>query len=432
MELVQEAIDLINFIDESPTPFQVCRNLASYLKREGFVELNFSKKWKLENKGKYFAMQNYSSIFAFTLGDGKICDEGFKIIGAHTDSPSIMLKPNPEIIEDNIYVKLNTEAYGASILNTWLDRPLSLAGRIIIKGKSIFHPETLLINIKKPIALIPNLPIHINKEVNLGLALNKQIDMEPILSMINKEIQNNFSILELLSKEAGVSKDKILDFDLQLYEYEKGCILGVEEQFISASRMDDLAMAYPAVVALTEIEAKRGINLVALFDNEEVGSLSKQGADSELLSHLLERIVLASGGGREDFLQSVSNSFMISADMAHGVHPNRKEKYDVTCRAVINQGPVIKISGNQSYSTEANSAAIYEEICKNARIPYQRFANRSDEKGGASIGPIVSSHLEISTVDIGNPILAMHSIRELGGALDQKYVTDSFREFYKL
>ena len=432
MEAVQEAKDLINFIDESPTPFQVCSNLASYLKRKGFIELNFSKKWELENKGKYFVMQNHSSIFAFTLGEGKLCEEGFKIIGAHTDSPSIMIKPNPEIFEDNIYVKLNTEAYGASILNTWLDRPLSLAGRIIIKSDNVLLPETLLVDIKKPIALIPNLPIHINKEVNLGLPLNKQIDMEPILSMISKEIKNNFSISELLSKEIGVSKDKILDFDLRLYEYQKGCILGVEEEFISASRMDDLAMAYPAIVALTEIEAKRGINLAALFDNEEVGSLSKQGADSELLSHILERIVLASGGGREDFLQSLSNSFMISADMAHGVHPNRKERYDVTCRAVINQGPVIKISGNQSYSTEANSAAVYEGICKNARIPYQRFANRSDEKGGASIGPIVSSHLEISTVDIGNPILAMHSIRELGGALDQKYVTDSFREFYKL
>lgn len=431
-EEIKFAQNLIDFIYESPTAFHAVESVKKILTGNGFNELKEENRWKLEKGGKYFVTKNDSAIFAFVIGKGSITKKGFKLIGAHTDSPSFRIKPNPEMVSENAYVKLNTEVYGGPILNTWLDRPLSVAGRVILKGENLLYPETRLININKPIMIIPNLAIHMNREVNKGVELNRQKDTLPLISLINEELEKGNYLLKAVAEELKVNIEDILDFDLFLYEFEKGKIIGLNEEFISSSRLDDLAMVHAGVHALLNAGEGEGFNVLACYDNEEVGSSTKQGADSEVLSNILERIVLNLGGDREDFFRTISRSFMISADLAHAVHPNVGEKADPVNRPIINKGPVIKLAANQSYTTDSNSAAVYEQICKKASVPVQKFVNRSDSPGGSTIGPISSTHLPMRSVDMGTPILAMHSVRELGGVQEHSYVTKSFEEFYKL
>lgn len=425
------AEELIDFIYESPSAFHAAYNVKKLLLEKGFNELKEEDAWKLNNGGKYFTTKNDSAIIAFVVGKGKIEEKGFKIIGAHTDSPSFRIKPNPEIIASNSYVKLNTEVYGAPILNTWLDRPLAIAGRVTLRGENILFPETKLVNINKPILIIPNLAIHLNKEVNKGVELNRQRDTLPLLALVNEELEKGNYLLNAVAKEINADINDILDFDLFLYEFEKGKIIGLNNEFISSSRLDDLAMIHAGIKALTAVEASEATNIMVAFDNEEVGSSTKQGADSEILSNILERIMLALGGNREGLFRAVAKSFMISADLAHAIHPNNEEKADPTNRPLLNRGPVIKLAANQSYTSDSNSSAVYAEICKKAGVPVQRFVNRSDSPGGSTIGPICSTHLAMRSVDLGTPILAMHSIRELGGVLDHSYVIKSFEEFYR-
>lgn len=429
LKLAQELID---FIYESPSAFHAVESVKSMLLNNGFNELKEQDKWSLQKGSKYFVTKNDSAVFAFVVGSSSPSDKGFKLIGAHTDSPSFRIKPNPEIISENAYVKLNTEVYGGPILNTWLDRPLAVAGRVILKGGNPLNPQTRLVNINKPILIIPNLAIHMNREVNKGIELNRQKDTLPLLSLVNEELEKGNYLLNTVAAELKIEAKDILDFDLFLYEFEKGKIIGLNNEFISSSRLDDLSMVHAGITALINGGVSEATNVMACFDNEEVGSSTKQGADSELLSNILERIVLALGGDREDFLRAVSRSFMISADLAHAVHPNSGEKADPINRPVINKGPAIKLAANQSYTTDSNSAAVYEQICDMAGVPVQKFVNRSDSPGGSTIGPISSTHLAMRSVDMGTPILAMHSIRELGGVLDHSYVIKSFEQFYKL
>jgi aspartyl aminopeptidase len=429
LKLAQELID---FIYESPSAFHAVESVKNILNANGFDELKDEDRWKLQNGGKYFVTKNDSAVFAFVVGKGSPAEKGFKLIGAHTDSPSFRIKPNPEMTSENTYVKLNTEVYGGPILNTWLDRPLAVAGRVTLKGENLLNPLTKLVNINRPILIIPNLAIHMNREVNKGVELNRQKDTLPLLSLVNEELEKGSYLLNTVAADLKVSAADILDFDLFLYEFEKGSIIGLNNEFISSSRLDDLAMVHAGIKALISTEASEPTNVMACFDNEEVGSSTKQGADSELLSNLLERIILALGGDREDFFRAVSKSFMISADLAHAVHPNSGEKADPINRPVINKGPAIKLAANQSYTTDSNSAAVYEQICKQAGVPVQKIVNRSDTPGGSTIGPISSAHLAIRSVDMGTPILAMHSIRELGGVLDHSYVLRSFEEFFRI
>ncbi|MCM0649592.1 M18 family aminopeptidase [Clostridium swellfunianum] len=429
---LQLANELIDFIYDSPSAFHAAESVKNMLESNGFDELKAEDRWSLQNGGKYFVTKNDSAVFAFVIGKGKPQEKGFKLIGAHTDSPSFRIKPNPEMTSENIYVRLNTEVYGGPILNTWLDRPLAVAGRVTLKGENLLNPVTKLVNINRPILIIPNLAIHMNREVNKGVELNRQKDTLPLLSLINEQLEKGSYLLNAVAEELKVLKEDILDFDLFLYEFEKGSIIGLNNEFISSPRLDDLAMVHAGIKALINAEASEATNIMACFDNEEVGSSTKQGADSELLSNLLERIVLALGGDREDFFRAVSRSFMISADLAHAVHPNSGEKADPINRPVINKGPVIKLAANQSYTTDSNSAAVYEQICKAAGVPVQKYVNRSDTPGGSTIGPISSTHLALRSVDMGTPILAMHSIRELGGVDDHSYVVKSFEEFYKI
>lgn len=426
------AKELINFIYDSPTAFHTVLSTKKMLDDNGFAELREEDRWKLQKGGKYYLAKNHSALAAFVVGTGEVYEDGFKIIGAHTDSSTFRIKPAAEIKAENHYIKLDTETYGGPILNTWLDRPLSVAGRVSIKSNNIFNPITKLVNIKKPILIIPNLAIHMNKKVNTGVELNKQKDMLPLMALINERLEEGNYLLNAVAEEINVEPSDIIDFDLFLYEFEKGTIMGLNDEFISSGRLDDLAMVHACTAALTRAAVSRSTNVMVCFDNEEVGSATKQGADSQLLSGILERIVMSMGGDREDFMRSISKSFIISADLAHAVHPNAGEKHDPKNRPLINKGPVIKISANMSYTTDSNSSAVYAGLCEKAGVPVQWFVNRSDELSGSTIGPISASHLNIRSVDMGTPILAMHSIRELGGVLDHTYVTKSFEEFYRL
>lgn len=426
------AKELIEFIYHSPTAFHAVDCVREILNNSGFRELKEEDRWELEKGGKYYVIRNHSALTAFVVGKGEVHEEGFKIIGAHTDSPTFRIKPAAEMTSENYYIKLNTEVYGAPILNTWLDRPLSIAGRVIVKGDNLLNPVTRLVNIKRPILVIPNLAIHMNRNVNSGVELNKQKDTLPLMTLSNESLEKGNLLLNEIAKELSIEAWDIIDFDLFLYEFEKGTIVGLNNEFISSSRLDDLAMVHAGIIALTRAEVSNATNVMVCFDNEEVGSTTKQGADSQFLSNILERIVLSQGKDRECFFRAISKSFMLSGDLTHAVHPNTGEKCDPQNRPLINKGPVIKVSANMSYTTDSNSSAVYVLICKKANVPVQWFVNRSDEKGGLSLGPISSSHLDIRSVDIGTPILAMHSIRELGGVLDHTYVTESFEEFYKL
>lgn len=426
------ANELINFLYESPTAFQAVKNVKDTLEFEGFKELKENDRWNIELEGKYFVTKNDSALIAFVVGVGDIAESGFKIIGAHTDSPGFKIKPNPEIVVENTYIKLNTEVYGGPILSTWFDRPLALAGRVTLRSENPLKPDNRLVNINKPILIIPNLAIHMNREVNEGYKINKQKDTLPLLSLVNEKLEKGNYLMELLCKELCCKKEEILDFELYPYEYEKGSLIGLNEEFISSGRLDDLSMVHAGIKALMESKVSKATNVMVCFDNEEVGSSTKQGGDSDFLKTVLERIVLALGNGREDFFRALSESFMISADLAHAIHPNLGEKHDPIVRPVLGKGPVIKISASQSYTSDSDSAAVYEMICKNAGVNVQKFVNRSDMRGGSTIGPISSTHLPIRSVDMGTPILAMHSIRELGATKDHLDCIKSFIEFFNI
>lgn len=431
-EELKYAQQLIDFLYDSPTAFHAVANVKSTLEDNGFVEVKEADKWSLEKGGKYYTTKNDSALIAFTVGNGEVEENGFKIVGAHTDSPTFRIKPNSEMISENNYVKLNTEVYGGLIRSTWMDRPLSVAGRVVVKGENPLYPVSKLVNIKKPILIIPSLAIHMNREANSGCELNPQKDTLPLLAMVTEKLEKGNALLNTVAKELEVAREEIIDFDLFLYEFEKGSIVGLNDEFISAGRLDDLQMVHAGIEALIQAPVTSGVNVMVCFDNEEVGSSTKQGADSDMLANVLERIVLCLGKGREDFFRALGKSFIVSGDNAHAVHPNSPEKADPTNRPIINAGPVIKINANCAYTSDSDSSAVYELICKEAGVPVQKFVNRSDVRGGSTIGPISSTHLNIRSVDIGNPTLAMHSIRELAGVADHTYVTKSFVKFFSL
>ncbi|MCF6465754.1 M18 family aminopeptidase [Clostridium sp. Cult2] len=426
------AKDLIDFIDISPSSFHVVKQVEEILNKAGFEKISLKDKWELKKEGKYYVIKNNSAIIGFIIGKGEIEKDGFKLIGAHTDAPTFKIKPSPEMTVEGKYLKFNTEVYGGPLLNTWFDRPLSIAGRVTVKTDNPFKPKEHLLDIEKPIMIIPNLAIHMNRKANEGVKINPQTDILPLVSMINDKFEKENFLLELLAENLNVKVKDILDFELFLYDTEKGSLIGLNEEFISVGRLDDLAMVHAGLHGLIESEVGNATNVLVCFDNEEVGSTTKQGAASPMLRTILDRIIIAMDKDREDYYRALSNSFLISADMAHALHPNYTEKQDPTNRPVINGGPTIKISARQSYTTDSLSSAIYEGICKSVEVPIQKFVNRSDERGGSTIGPISSTQLDIPSVDIGNPILAMHSIRELGGVLDHYYVYQSFKEFYKI
>ncbi len=427
------ANELLEFINESPTAYHAVNTVKKMLYENGFKELKESEAWNLNKGDKCYVIKNDSAIIAFEIGSGEIEEEGFRLIGAHTDSPCFKVKPAPEMLVENKYIKLNTEVYGGPILNTWFDRPLSLAGRVTLKGDTPFNPVTKLININKPLLVIPNLAIHMNRNVNEGYAINKQKDTLPLLGFINENLEGNkerIGILEIIKSQLKVEKEDILDFDLFLYEHEKGCLLGLNEELISASRLDDLWMVFSGVKALLESKQNKATKVMVCVDNEEIGSLTSQGANSSLLKNILERITLSLGKNKEEFFRAIANSIMISADLAHAVHPNQSEKHDPTNRPVLGNGPVIKMAASGSYSTDSYASAIFQGLCKEANVPCQKFVNRSDVRGGTTIGPITSADLSIPVIDMGAAIIGMHSIRELASVKDNEYTIKAFTKFF--
>ncbi len=425
------AQELIDFIHESPSPYHVVQNLKDKLLNQGFQELNLTETWKLEKGKKYFTTKNNSAIFTFSIGTKDLPSCGIKMICAHSDSPGFKIKPEPEMLVENKLLKLNTEVYGGPILMTWLDRPLSIAGRVSLKSDNPLFPKSAFVDFKKPLLIIPNLAIHLNRSVNdNGIALNKQKDMLPFMGIVNETFEKDNYLVGLIAQELNVAPEEIIDFDLTLYEYEKGCVMGMNDELISSPKLDDLAMAHAGFKAILESSNTETTQMLCIFDNEEVGSVTKQGAGSPVLNNILQRINFGLGYNQDDFYKTIYNSFMISADMAHSIHPNLVEKHDPILHPVINEGPVIKIHANQKYTTDGDSGAVFETICKKAGVPYQKFVNRSDMAGGSTLGNVSTGQIDIRTVDIGNPMLAMHSVRELGGVLDQSYVVKAFTTFY--
>ena len=425
------ADDLIDFINESPSSFHVIRNIKAALIKNGFIELHANEKWNLRKEKKYFISKNESALIAFIVGKGKIEENGFKIIAAHSDSPSIKIKPQPEISVNNKYLKFNTEIYGGATLATWFDRPLSIAGRISMLSKDALNPISKYVNIKQPFCVIPNLAIHLNREINNGLKIENQKMMLPLVSVINEQFNKSNFLNKLIASELKIDAKKIIDCDLNLYEFEKGRLTGLENEFISSGKLDDLAMVHASIQALIDSKPTNASQVMVCFDNEEVGSMSKQGAGSPFLKNTLHRITNQFKNDIESFYRAISHSFLISADMAHALHPNYTEKHDPVNLPIINNGPVIKINANQKYTSDSDSCAVYEMICKNANVPVQRYVNHSDIKGGGTLGAISTSQLDIRSVDIGNPMLAMHSIREFAGVNDHFWIMKSFLEFYK-
>ena len=426
------AENMLDFIYESPTQFNAVAVSAEMLEKNGFEKLNPKENWKLEVGKKYYTTKNSSALVAFKINSDEIEKEGFRIIGSHTDSPGFRIKPNAEMESCGAYLKLNTEGYGGMILSTWLDRPLAMAGRVFLRGENPFKPVEKIVNINKPVCIIPNLAIHMNRSINDGYKYNKQTDMLPLVGLINEQLEKDNYMIKLLASELDVEVEEIIDFDIFLYEYEKGCFTGANEEFISTGRLDNLSMYYSSVEALLDSDSKSGISIAVGFDNEEVGSSTKQGADSNMLLNILERICISLGKDRQQFFEAIENSFIISSDLAHAVHPNVNGMADPTNRPVMGKGPVIKVHAGQAYTSDGYSISAYKEICRECGVEYQEFVNKSDQRGGSTIGPISSTHIDIPSVDIGAPILSMHSIRELGCSEDFYNTYKTFVKFYEI
>ncbi len=426
---------LLSFLDTSPVNFLAVKNMAEELQKNGFRRINPQEPLgKIQAGDKFFVTKNDSSIYAFQIGKKPIADAGFHMICAHCDSPTFRIKPNAEMDCEGGIVKLNTEVYGGPIMSTWFDRPLTLAGRVIVKSDDVMNPHTLLLHIKRPLLQISNLAIHFNRQVNDGVKLSRQKDVLPILGIINNELEKGNLLMNVITSELNIKKEDVLDFDLYLADATPACTFGAHDEFISSGRLDDLSMCWAGIEAMlaASSEVADTTRVLVLFDNEETGSQTKQGAGSPFLSYMLKRIALAQSGTEEAYYQAVERAFMVSADNAHAWHPNYSEKYDPTNHPMLGGGPVIKFNAAQKYASDAASAAVFAGICEKAGVPCQRFVNHSDVAGGSTLGNILASSIPLKGVDMGNAILAMHSCRETGSVIDHEYTVKAFTEFYRL
>lgn len=414
---------LFEFIEKSPSPFHAIANMKEALEAEGYEKLLESRGWNLKEGGKYYVTRNGSSIIAFRIP--KTDFAGFQIAASHSDSPSFKVKEHPEMQVEDQYVKLNVEKYGGMICAPWFDRPLSVAGRVVVKEENAL--VTKLVCVDKDLLLIPNLAIHMNREANDGYKYNAQKDLLPLYGM-NLE---KGTFMEQIAEAAGVEKEQIVGNDLFLYNRMPGSVWGAKDEFISIGKLDDLQCAYSSLQGFLAAGASECVPVHAVFDNEEVGSGTKQGAASTFLLDTLLRINEALGRTQEQYRQALASSFMVSADNAHAVHPNQTDKACPTNRPYINGGVVIKYSANQKYTSDGISAALFRQICEKAEVPCQVFANRSDMPGGSTLGNISNMQVALNTVDIGLPQLAMHSPYETGGVKDTDYLIKALTAFFE-
>ena len=411
--------ELLTFIAQAPSPYHTARAGEMLLAEAGFSPLVWGKPWLLAPGGRYYTKAFGSSLLAFTVGAKK--QRGLRIAAAHTDFPGFRVKTSAGLARDG-YGLLNVEPYGGLILSSWLDRPLSLAGQIVLRGKDAFSPETCLFDFARPLLTVPRLAIHLDRKANEGEKLDRQTSMTPVAALLEKEIGDEF-FLEKLAREIGHSPEDILAYDLNVYLSEPGSLLGLDGEFVSAPRLDNLTSVHACLSALAGQAPENGVRVVALFDHEEVGSRTKQGADSSLLPHLLEAIYRGLSLDADDLADDLAQGFLLSVDAAHGLHPNYEDKADPTNRPRLGQGLVVKRAASQSYAGDAASSAVIAALCSEHEIPFQTFANRSDIPGGSTLGSMASARLGVRAQDVGVPLLAMHSARELMAAKDQDALT---------
>ncbi len=409
--------ELLDFLEDSPTPFHATQELIYRLEKSGFKKLDEADKWRLQDKHSYYVTRNDSSIIAFVYAKDELINGGISMVGSHTDSPCLKLKPNT-VIHKKGYIQLGVEVYGGALLSPWFDRDLSLAGRVsgLDENKNLIHP---LVDFKRPIAVIPSLAIHLDREANNSRSINAQTDIPPILMQSDE----NISFEEILLKETGLSE--ILDFELLFYDTQKPSFIGFNNEFLASARLDNLLSCYVGLQAI--IEAPRTKNsLLICSDHEEVGSESTSGAAGPFLEMVLKRIC----PDNEEYARMIHASMMISADNAHGVHPNFESKHDANHGPLLNKGPVIKVNANQRYATNSQTTSVFKLLCKEIDVEYQSFVTRTDMGCGSTIGPITATKIGVKTIDIGLPTFAMHSIRELAGDKDAYALYRVFKSYF--
>lgn len=421
------AAELLDFIEVASSPYQAVNKSADILEASGFIELNPTELWNLSGGKSYFVRIFDSSLIAFHIGEKK--EGSLRIATAHTDFPCLKIKPAASICMHG-YGKINVEVYGGMIRSSWMDRPLSMAGKVVLKSNDSFHPITKMIDIKRALMAIPHLAIHMNRQMNEGIELNPQKDLIPLMTMLDRNEINSSFFNDFLAAELSCNSEDILSYELTLYPTETGCVMGMNNEFISSPRLDNMTSVKACLDGILKGSREDGINVIALFDNEEVGSKTKQGAASFVLPQILDRVYSALGFSHEEFLMKIAGGFILSLDVAHAVHPNVPEKNDITNFPILNGGVTLKIACSQSYAGDAEAVAIVTGLCQDAHIPYQIFVNRSDVKGGSTLGSILSANLSIRTMDIGVPLLAMHSAREVIGKEDQKAIEKLMTVFF--
>ena len=421
---------LFNLLETATSRFHTVKVVEQQLQKNGFERLYLKDNWELKKGGKYMVVHHDSTVFAFTVGEKFCKGDGFRIAASHGDFPGFQIKPNAGL-ENGGYLQLNTEGYGGAILSSWLDRPLSVAGRVVLKSDDVFKPEVRLLDMKKPVLVIPNLAIHFNREMNKGVELRKQVEMLPIYGTASEEMTKE-AFTEAIAVALEVKKDDILDYELMIYNTDTPCFVGLKDEFVSAPRLDNLTSTQAIVEGITGNQRKSGINMMIVFDHEEVGSRSKQGAASTLVITYLEKIYSALGLSTVDVTNALSESLFMSVDVSHAYHPNYSAKYDLTNRHIMNQGFAIKIASSQSYATDSEVIAIVQQICEKEGIAYQKFVNHSDSVGGGTIGAISSAMLPVRTVDIGVPLFEMHSSRETMGVKDYDSLVKYMQAYYRL
>lgn len=424
---------LFNFINNSTSSFHTVLNAQTFLMKNEFKEVKLDEDWQLKAEEKYFVKIYDSTLIAFIPHQN--LRQGMKIAVSHTDFPCLKIKPNADIVQNN-YGKLNVEIYGGMILNTWFDRPLSIAGKVVLKGQDCYHPDVRLVDFKRPLMIIPNLAIHMDRSVNSGKSISKQKEMLPLAFMQNEDSENKTSndnerLINLLAEELSCNPEEILSYDLTVYQVETPYYLGFAGELVTAPRLDNITSVKACVEGIIADKRKAGLDIAVLFDNEEVGSRTKQGGASNILANVMERIYMAFGYTRQAFLADLAKSFMLSIDVAHAMHPNYVEKNDLTNKPILNKGLAIKMAASQSYAGDAEAIAIVRALCEKYKINYQMYVNNSDIPGGSTIGSIASALLTIRTLDVGIPILAMHSARETMGKNDQKSLEALVRVFFE-
>jgi aspartyl aminopeptidase len=428
-EVHAHALDLIAFIDASPSPWHAVRSAADRLSAAGFTQLSESERWQLQPGGRYFAVRGGASLAAFIVGSGPLQDAGFRLVGAHTDSPGLRLKPCAAHVSDGL-LRLGVEVYGGPILATFSDRDLSLAGRVSVRGEG--GAQMRLVRFEAPLVRLPNLAIHMNREVNeQGLKFNKQTELPLILGAGEAAADPDCRLRSLLAASAAADAKDIMTWELNVFDTQAGCLWGPDLEFIADSQLDNLASCHAALTALAATAEPASTCVCALFDHEEVGSESAAGAGGSFVSDVLRRIAGKMAVDDEGYRCALARSFFISADMAHAYHPNFPAAYEPNHRVVVNGGPVVKTNANQRYGTGAETAARFIELCERAGVPHQHYAHRTDLACGSTIGPIVSARLGIPCVDVGSPMWAMHSVRESAGVLDHSHMTAALAAAYR-